>query len=319
MRLGPQQDGSVVLATDQNGARSLVADGGDLFWVDEGTLPATGTLAKLSGGGIMRADKAGPVRLVETKGRLALAADADALYWANPDAGTITRLPRAGGTPQVIASDLGTVQHLAVDHDAIYWIAGGQLDVVKKTPAKLENGQFKVARAELQRTAEDSIWRLPKQGGKAAAVEQIAGIANGLAVDNDTVYWRLMMPGQIVGTPKSKGSPRMLAESSTPITDWAISGGKVYYVDGKPGAFELHAVSASGEAAVLLKSPTSILSLAVTDGTVFYGTEDGTISELTAAAPRVLIRHEYSPALWLAADARNVYWIEGLRVLSLKR
>ncbi len=70
------------------------------------------------------------------------------IYWADPNAGTITPLARAGGNPLIIASGLGGVQRLAVDRDAVYYVAGGVLDVV--------NVGFRAAFDEDRRTTRPS-------------------------------------------------------------------------------------------------------------------------------------------------------------------
>lgn len=60
------------------------------------------------------------------KGPTGIALDAEAVYWANRDAGTIVKCPLngcGGKAPTVIASNIGKPMGIAIGGDTLYWMA----------------------------------------------------------------------------------------------------------------------------------------------------------------------------------------------------
>ncbi|MDI1431843.1 hypothetical protein [Polyangium sorediatum] len=98
-----------------------------------------------------------------------LAVDGTNVYWVEPSAGTLMKVPKEGGTPVVLAKDLADPVSLTLDGDSVYVTLrgkdGGSLD-------------------------ERGVLRVPKEGGDVADVARGPQIsAFDVAVDAEHVYW----------------------------------------------------------------------------------------------------------------------------------
>jgi hypothetical protein len=109
-----------------------------------------------------------------------LAVDATNLYWSNGrGAGTIVKLPLAGGTPQTLASSTGLAL-IAVDATNVYFTS--------PNPSAPNDG---------------TIVRVPIAGGPTTTLVDGQSNPEGIAVDAHTVYWVDTSLGAVMSlTPK---------------------------------------------------------------------------------------------------------------------
>ena len=74
----------------------------------------------------------GPVELLDdTGGAYAIAIDATHVYAADGAGGTIFRIPKTGGTPEVLATGQPYPFDIVVDNDAVYWSSETDASVAK--------------------------------------------------------------------------------------------------------------------------------------------------------------------------------------------
>ncbi|WP_437736991.1 hypothetical protein [Sorangium sp. So ce1335] len=98
--------------------------------------------ASFEGGSVFRAalgeDEVGEAaEIASGQGQLnGLALDEDHIYWTRRDAGTVVRMPKDGGEPEVLASQQQRPGSVAVDAAAVYWINEGSPDQDDGTPVR---------------------------------------------------------------------------------------------------------------------------------------------------------------------------------------
>jgi hypothetical protein len=154
--------GSVQVYASGQASPSAVAPGvNSIYWANQGTPPQPGTLMSLSvasfpgnvlgsigntGDRLIVAPNtadilvyttvntlqsfqtdpiANPIQLVPSGNIAGLAADATFAYWTDAGMGTVARIPIAGGTPAVLASQQAMPADVTVDLLYVYWINQG--------------------------------------------------------------------------------------------------------------------------------------------------------------------------------------------------
>jgi hypothetical protein len=105
---------------------------------------------------------------------IALALDADTVYFATLGDGTIQSIPKAGGSATVLATGQGNPVDIAVDADRVYWTS-------------IDQGRV--------------MW-LPKSGGVAVELAVQQAGPDGIAVDDSGVYWVCHDGGTVMWAPK---------------------------------------------------------------------------------------------------------------------
>ncbi|WP_437970726.1 hypothetical protein WMF04_16175 [Sorangium sp. So ce260] len=98
--------------------------------------------ASFEGGSVFRADLSGEAafeheEIVSDQGQLnGVAVDAEHVYWTRRDEGTVVRMPKGGGEPEVLASQQTRPGDIAVDETTVYWINEGSPDPEDGAPVK---------------------------------------------------------------------------------------------------------------------------------------------------------------------------------------
>ncbi|WP_437593093.1 hypothetical protein [Sorangium sp. So ce1000] len=127
---------SVTVAAEQLTPREIALD------VDEQGNAAAVYWASFEGGSVFRADLGGeqvgePEVIASDQGQLnGLAVDEEHVYWTRRDAGTVVRMPKGGGDQEVLASGQARPGDVAVDGAAVYWINEGSPDGSDGAPVK---------------------------------------------------------------------------------------------------------------------------------------------------------------------------------------
>jgi hypothetical protein len=133
--------------------------------------------------------------------------DDDHVYWVNIGTGakgSVMRLAKTGGDPQVLASDQAFPRGLVVDDTSVYWTAG-------------VNGA-------------GSVMKASKTGGIAVALVTGLNSPGELAGDDDHLYWTNRTAG-IARVAKGGGTSQELVSSTAVSTGIAIDEKSVYFVD----------------------------------------------------------------------------------------
>jgi len=157
---------------DQNagtiGLRKVALDSGEVTVLDDGLVNFT------------QSDRGG------------VAIDDKFIYWNAY--GKILRIPKAGGKPDVIASEhVGIGVDIVVDNEKIYWANHGYYS--SNSP-----------------TRPSPVYCVPKQGGATQIFADQQSIPSSLVVDEKFVYW--VTPESIVKKAKSGGEPQVIFQAS---------------------------------------------------------------------------------------------------------
>ncbi len=250
---------------------SITNNGANVYWAD-GNIP-TGSVDRvaMSGGGA--------VQIASTDQPIGVAVDGSNIYWstfgssANP-VGTIVKQPIAGGAAVTLATGLATVGPIALDGKNVYWsdmfgavssvpIAGGAVHVI--VPAQytlppntvLDDAPIGIAVADgtvywtstpLQGATPNVISAVSVDGGAVSVVATPATQLNGLAVDDQFVYWSeigVVTPGQGLGSPPTadqgsisrlardgSSSAQLLATGATYPVGPVVGDNVIYYASG---------------------------------------------------------------------------------------
>jgi hypothetical protein len=148
----------------------------------------------------------------------AIALDGTSVYWLD-DAGTVSKVPKAGGAVTVLASGLVAPRDLAVDGTSVYWTESGK------------------------------VRKVGVNGGPVASLAEGLSGPVGIAVDASGVYWA--DAGGVERTGLDGGAVATLSAADPaygPPRDVALVGGTVYFSTGDA----IRAVAAAG-------GPTSTL------------------------------------------------------------
>lgn len=109
-----------------------------------------------------------------------LAVDATHVYWVDSSGGTISRIPKDGGTKEVLASGVADPVSIAVDEAFVYFTVRG------KTGGSLEDR---------------AVAKVPKKGGDISYIAHGSQVsAYGLAVDATNAYWTQKVTTGVVET-----------------------------------------------------------------------------------------------------------------------
>lgn len=212
--------------------------------------------------------------------------DHNDIYWINtgdqisPD-GSVMRLSRSGGSPQVIADHLNFPQGMVVDDTNVYWIDSG---------AFAGTGQIK---------------RVSKSGGAPVVMASGLNFAVQMVADDQFLYFEDGLSVQRIS--KQGGTPQVLFDSGTIVlsvaTGLAIDDQHVYFEYSQiPGSFSIYSITKTGGDMTQLATINSLIPpstfIAVDDRFVYWTDEvDGTIREApkTGGAPVTLVTGLVTP------------------------
>jgi hypothetical protein len=126
----------------------------------------------------------------------ATALDANFLYWLNYDQRTFSRIPKTGGTPQVLAATRSEPRQLQLDGSHAYW--------AEDLPQVRAGDRI------------GAIITIPKNGGEPVELARVEGEITGVALDAADVYFTTR--SAVMRVPKTGGTPIQLASSQ-----WAFA------------------------------------------------------------------------------------------------
>jgi hypothetical protein len=162
----PKAGGAPVMLASGSAPRGLALDATHVYWVDAGTFDPGGT--SRHDGAVTRVPIAGGVPEVLVAGLDApfgIAVDAASVYWTDPQAGTIMKVPLGGGAPVTLASGQSTPQGIAVDASRVYWTI------------------------EIDASGNGGIMMGPIAGGPASKLATDQNAPLGIVLDSTSVYW----------------------------------------------------------------------------------------------------------------------------------
>lgn len=266
-----------------------------------------------------------------------IAVNASHVYFTRRDAGTVSRVARAGGAVQVLAEGQNLVQSLALDQNNVYWLnngfgtpslqklplAGGEpVEIASTTDANLASLAIDATYAYWGGSG--SIVKTPLAGG---AEETLASgqLNNGaLAIDSTNVYWLNYGDGANTGSvmkvPKAGGTAVTLASNVDTPYAIAVQGSTVYFASFSD---YVKKVATSGGAVSTLSTTTGATALAVDANAIYAGgsiLNPRPLLQLTlAGAEKATLAATTGTVGAVAVDGGTVFWTDGMAVNSVPK
>lgn len=254
--------------------------------------------------------------------------------------GILARVPRTGGTTQVVVSGGTAPRALTMSNDILYWLddeatttsliryGGGTLGAIvsgltSSSVFTLNGDVLYVATPSIGQVSIDNV---PNGDGGAS---QNVGVATGdyapirLLVDGTSIYMLASstVGGAVLTTPLIGGVPEVIWTAGTgSVRDFAIAGGRGYVAWDKGDASEITSFALSSGIATTLVSPIPPpLQLAIDGTDLFYTGTDGTLSRspLDSGAVTTLASNLGTPSAIAVADA--VYVATGINLVRVPR
>jgi hypothetical protein len=276
-----------VLVKDLHAPDALALDQASVYWVDA------------IDGDLSRVPKRGGVTMMVDPGTGAaftahssLAVDDTDVYFASQigKASSFIRQDKNGGKPTGVASSsVASIEGVAIDDKAFYWVLGGGIMKESKSggaPQTLAGGfkgasgiavddshvYWSVRGTEAARFTDGTIVVSDKGGGNARVLVRGAENAENVEVDGSDVYWQ--SGAKVLKASKTKGELVQLAEASGKVADIAVDDTYVYFLT--PDAIA-RVPKRGGKGQTYLDGLSAPTSIAV-DGTSVYFTTRGTES-----------------------------------------
>jgi len=238
-------------------------------------------------GGTCTAGECGAVAVLTGTGKATrLAVDATHLYYIGYTNGDVRRIPKTGGTSELLASSASAVR-IAVDNTYAYWtdFQGKQL------------------------------LRVPKTGGTMQVLASNLGTAQAIELTGTRVYVTdYSSQGRVGWVPKAGGTPTWIVPNTTTPLDLALTSTHVYYTDTSNPSI-VHRIPLDG-GTVENFYPTDISLVIVTDGTDLYlasaknGKAAATILRITQAGTATPLVAGLEVPAGLSVDQKYVYFTD---------
>lgn len=171
----------------------------------------------------------------ESSGPSGLAADADHVYFANECAGTIARLSKRGGVPEIIAEKQLRPTAVGVDEGNVYFLSEGRLGKLS-----CDEGHELCDLDRTPRAKDGALLSVPKSGGKPRTLARGLHHPVHLAVDADSILVAEAGSRRLVAVPKTKGALRVLAAAQEHISRVAVGPDAYFWLDGTPKKLRRH-------------------------------------------------------------------------------
>ncbi|MGE0325979.1 MAG: hypothetical protein AB7S68_26865 [Polyangiaceae bacterium] len=194
---------------------------------------------------------------------LAVAADADYVYWTNSgnndnqrqdgNEGFVMRAPKAGGAGTPITAAMPDPRAIALDDTHIYWVNGGDSDgggdntgipgsVMRANKDGSDTVELSSAGFPVSILLSDGylywgdagtneIRRLPVAGGASELVTDAAYRPEFIIADATDIYWTGGTEGNVSRAPKTGGTAIELASGQTDAKGIVLVGDNVYWAD----------------------------------------------------------------------------------------
>jgi hypothetical protein len=214
-------------------ATSLVIDDKEAIFATTSVAQETSLVAVALEGGQPRTLASGRFSLG------GLVADAKNVYFTDPEAGTISRVPREGGAPAVLAKDPGGPRELG--------LLGGSLVWLSSTAGKVQ--------------------RVPVTGGTPTQVATGQRAPKGLIVSGGVAYWADPVYGTIARA--AEGGHEPLASEERDIGGIAVDPSGVYFTRIGQGA--VARVVKDDAPRVLVQGEPQPLTIATDETWVYFG------------------------------------------------
>jgi hypothetical protein len=271
----------MTIACDQGTPARLAVDANNVYWTLE-TPGAVVMKASLSGGAAQPLAR-------DSSAAFGLAVDATYVYFTQPVAGRVMRVPIAGGPAVPLATQVDGPLSLATDGLNLYWTGGKSVGSIMKLPLR--------------------------DGSTAIALLTGLGRPRAIAVDGGFVYWTDLADGSVLRASTADvdggaaGTSMRLTSGLTQPADLVVRAGYAYVPD---QAGRVLRVPVAGGVLEKLADTVGVPFGIASDGVSVYWSTlgNGTIFKTSVTGldpPQSLATGQADPHfLSLAADA--IYW-----------
>jgi hypothetical protein len=233
-----------------------------------------------------------------------IAVDGTYVYWTDPTAKTVMKVPKSGGAAITLASSQDVGPGLAVDTAYVYWT-----------------------------TTQGSVMKAPLVGGAPIAVASDQRQPNSLAISLGNLYWanagaNFVGTGSVMKASLATGEVATLAANRDGVGALAVDATSVYWIENGEGPGSMLRMPLAGGAVesvgIVVQGSWPVLSaLAVGSGTIFWSVHvqpnggNRLMKRALAAAPETTLlvgSHAFAPLL---ADGLVLYTPEGRTILRI--
>ena len=255
------------------------------------------------------------------------------LYYLDRESGELSRIPRGGGAPTVIATGQYYGGALALDSDTLFWLDEGNVSatggVIKMALSGGPYTEFVTGEPNPMVIALDAtnvywsdyrphfVKKVPKQGGDVVVLQSDdnADAANNLVTDDKNLYWTsLVGGGTIFRLPLAGGTLVPIADNIQVVDQGfriTATRGNVYFI-GPPGPpQDLYQVSVNGGAVTTL-APMPGNAITSDDAAVYVGDyfSSQSISRIDLNTHAVTkLAQEPRDAILLVVQGNDLFWM----------
>jgi hypothetical protein len=229
------------MVTSESGAFSIAVDSEQLYW---GTLDGDVASQPLAGGA--------PSLIATHQTPVALATDADRLYWLDASKGTLVAHDKSGGGLVVLATQQYGTGRLTLDDDYLYWTSYESNVIGRVMRADKDGSNVTVLASQVDQTmdvavdeqavyftvwgAGKGVFRVDKQGGEVTSLIPELDIdspaVTGIAVRDGIAYVAVddkFYTGQIWSVPTTGGAHAVFVDQITSPLELAVDATHVYW------------------------------------------------------------------------------------------
>jgi len=285
--LRPAPADATLLAKEQNAPRNLELVNGMLFWLNQGGRPAgePGVFGMSESGGDVKAYMSGNPDV------MAIAADAESVFWLEPQSGRVVKMPRGGGEETKLADSFGISRGLIIDADTVYW------------------------------SENEAIYAVPKAGGKARVVSP-ADIPDVLAQDDSFIYWYSSISGNLSKAPKkgAKKPTKVYADKDHTLHTILVDGNDLFVSYGSEGKMVIQRLpKGGGEPVTIAENQQGAVDWAI-DATYLYWITDDDVMKVPRGGGEVTkVVEKLSHGVSVEVDSSFVYWTDRTRVQKMAK